>query len=59
MFIVHFQAKEPKAILRIDDINVALVPDKIGNPNAMQILYSQDGHTRNIFVYGEDGKVLF
>ena len=57
LFTLCFQAKEPKASLRISEINVALVPDKVGHPNAMQILYSQDGHTRNIFVYSKDAKV--
>ena len=52
-----FQAREPKAKLRVDNINVSLVPEKIGNPNGMQVTFDHDGHTRNLFVYGEDGKV--
>ena len=41
----------------IDELNVTLVPDKVGNPNAMQITFQQDGRTRNLFVYGDDGQV--
>lgn len=48
--------KEPKAVIRISELNVAFVPDKIGNPNGMQLSYVKDGSTRNIFVYADDGK---
>ena len=51
------QAKDPKAVMRIDELNVTIVPEKVGNPNAMQITFEQDGHTRNLFVHGDDGQV--
>jgi len=51
------QAKDPKATMLIDELNVTLVPDKVSNPNAMQITFQQDGRTRNLFVYGDDGQV--
>lgn len=51
-------AKNPKAAIRLDSLNVMLVPEKVGNPNAMQLQFEQDNSTRNLFVYAEDGKDL-
>ncbi|KAJ8318272.1 hypothetical protein KUTeg_003363, partial [Tegillarca granosa] len=39
----------PKAEIDLDDINATFVPDKVGNPNGLQITYFQKGSTRNIF----------
>lgn len=50
--------KEPKAVIKLSELNSILVPEKIGNPNGMQLCYIKDGSTRNIFVYTEDGKDL-
>ena len=55
--VLFSQEKKPKASLRIDGINAALVPNKIGNPNGMQITFEQDDATRNLFVFAEDGMV--
>lgn len=52
------QAKEPKAIIKIDGINATFQPEKIGNPNGLQITYLKDYSTRSIFVYHDNGKVL-
>ena len=53
-----FQKKpDPKAVLRLDEINVTLVPDKMQNPHGMQIMFPDGGHTRNIFVYAQSGQV--
>lgn len=52
-----FQAKEPKINVKIDVINATFQPEKIGNPNGLQITYLKDNKTRNIFVYHESGKV--
>lgn len=41
----------------IDQLNVLLVPEKIGNPNGMQIMFDQNGFTRNLFVYADSGEV--
>ena len=54
---VALQMREPKSTYRLDDINIALVPNKLDNPNAMQIIHSQNGATRNLFVYAETGQV--
>lgn len=49
-------AKEPKAIMKIEHLNATFQPSKIGNPHGLQITYLKDNSTRNIFVYHEDGK---
>lgn len=48
--------EKPKAEINLDDINVVFTPDKIGNPNGMQITYFSKGSTRNLFVYTDDPK---
>lgn len=60
MFVFSFQlqAKEPKAVIKVDTINATFQPEKIGHPNGLQITYLRDFSTRNIFVYHENGKVL-
>ncbi|XP_077774673.1 arf-GAP with dual PH domain-containing protein 1 isoform X2 [Podarcis muralis] len=51
-------AKEPKAIMKIEHLNATFQPAKIGNPHGLQITYLKDNSTRNIFVYHEDGKLV-
>lgn len=55
-YYVKEAQKEPKTTIRISELNATFVPDKIGNPNGLQMSYVKDGSTRNIFVYTEDGK---
>lgn len=50
------QAKEPKDVISLDDLNVAFVPDKLGNPNGLQITYLKNGATRNLFVYSDSSQ---
>lgn len=50
--------RDPKAILRISEINVALAPVKIGHNNSMQISFMKDDCTRHIYVYHEDAEIL-
>uniref|UniRef100_A0A674MQF5 ArfGAP with dual PH domains 1 n=1 Tax=Takifugu rubripes TaxID=31033 RepID=A0A674MQF5_TAKRU len=52
------QAKEPKAIIKIDGMNATFQPEKIGNPNGLQITYLKDYSTRSIFVYHDSGKEI-
>nr|XP_023692717.1 arf-GAP with dual PH domain-containing protein 1-like isoform X3 [Paramormyrops kingsleyae]XP_023692718.1 arf-GAP with dual PH domain-containing protein 1-like isoform X3 [Paramormyrops kingsleyae] len=51
-------AREPKAIMKIQTLNATFQPSKIGNPHGLQITYLKDNSTRNIFVYHEDGKEI-
>lgn len=55
--LFHWQAKEPKAVIKVDTINATFQPEKIGHPNGLQITYLRDYSTRNIFVYHDNGKV--
>lgn len=56
--LFKLQAKEPKAVIKVDTINATFQPEKIGHPNGLQITYLRDYSTRNIFVYHDNGKVL-
>uniref|UniRef100_A0ABI7W9W0 ArfGAP with dual PH domains 1 n=1 Tax=Felis catus TaxID=9685 RepID=A0ABI7W9W0_FELCA len=51
-------AKEPKAVMKIEHLNATFQPAKIGHPHGLQITYLKDNSTRNIFVYHEDGKEI-
>ncbi|XP_067128459.1 arf-GAP with dual PH domain-containing protein 1-like [Centruroides vittatus] len=50
--------REPKAVIRVSELNATFSPNKIGNLNGMQLSYIKDGATRNIFLYSEDGKEI-
>ena len=51
------QAREPKAIMKINTVNATFQPTKIGTAHGLQITYLKDNSTRNVFVYHEDGRV--
>lgn len=55
-FYMYF--KEPKAVLRISELNVAFAPPKTGNQNSLQLSFMKDGTTRHIYVYHEDPEVI-
>ncbi|XP_061410929.1 arf-GAP with dual PH domain-containing protein 1-like isoform X1 [Lethenteron reissneri] len=57
-YFTKSDAKEPKGELKIAEINATFQPDKIGNPNGLQVTYLKDGSTRSLFVYHEEGKVI-
>uniref|UniRef100_A0A5F8G5D5 ArfGAP with dual PH domains 2 n=1 Tax=Monodelphis domestica TaxID=13616 RepID=A0A5F8G5D5_MONDO len=52
------EGKAPKAVISIKDLNATFQTEKIGNPHGLQITYKRDGHTRNLFVYHENGKEI-
>ncbi|XP_028669807.1 arf-GAP with dual PH domain-containing protein 1 [Erpetoichthys calabaricus] len=52
------EAREPKAVMKIECLNATFQPVKIGNPNGLQVTYLKDNSTRNIFVYHDDGKEI-
>ena len=54
---VSLQAREPKDTISLDDLNVAFVPEKLGNPNGIQITYLKNGQTRNLFLYCDNSQV--
>lgn len=51
-------AREPKAMMRIQTLNASFQPNKINHPHGLQITYLKDNSTRNIFVYHEDAKEM-
>ncbi|CAB1417178.1 unnamed protein product [Pleuronectes platessa] len=51
-------AREPKAIMKINTVNATFQPTKIGTPHGLQITYLKDNSTRNVFVYHEDGREM-
>ncbi|XP_067914649.1 arf-GAP with dual PH domain-containing protein 2 isoform X2 [Heterodontus francisci] len=48
--------KEPKGVIQVSDLNATFQPEKIRNPNGLQITYLKDGRTRSMFVYHKNGK---
>ena len=50
--------KDPKAVIKISDINVAFSPKKIPFPHSLQLDYLKDGSTRHIFVYHDDPQTV-
>lgn len=50
--------KDPKAVLRISELNVVFAPEKIGYPNSLQITFLKDGTTRHIYVYHDEGEIV-
>ncbi|XP_020797431.1 arf-GAP with dual PH domain-containing protein 1 [Boleophthalmus pectinirostris] len=57
-YFTKHDAKEPKAVIKVDTINATFQPEKMGNPNGLQITYLKDYSTRNIFVYHDSGKEI-
>lgn len=52
------ERKDPKAILRISELNVAFAPEKIDKINSLQITFIKDGSTRHIYVYHDSPEVI-
>lgn len=50
--------REPKAILKISELNVAFAPEKIGHKNSLQITYIKEVSTRHIYVYHDYPDVI-
>ncbi|CAG9761654.1 unnamed protein product [Ceutorhynchus assimilis] len=51
--------KDPKAILRISELNVVLSPEKMSPYiNSLQITFLKDGTTRHIYVYHDEAEVI-
>ncbi|PSN29500.1 hypothetical protein C0J52_26922 [Blattella germanica] len=56
--VLSLQKKDPKAVLRISELNVAFAPQKTGNLNSLQFTFLKDGTTRHIYVYHDDPTVI-
>lgn len=57
-YFTKTDAKVPKAMIKVDNINATFQPTKIGNPNGLQLMYLKDNSTRNIFVYHDEEKEI-
>uniref|UniRef100_A0A8C1Y8Y0 ArfGAP with dual PH domains 2 n=1 Tax=Cyprinus carpio TaxID=7962 RepID=A0A8C1Y8Y0_CYPCA len=49
------ESKGPKATISVKGLNATFQPEKIGHAHGLQITYSVDDHTRNLFVYHKNG----
>ncbi|XP_029015961.1 arf-GAP with dual PH domain-containing protein 2 isoform X2 [Betta splendens] len=47
------EAKGPKAVIPIKDLNATFQPEKIGHANGLQLTYQEEDHIRNLYVYHE------
>ncbi|XP_019146315.1 arf-GAP with dual PH domain-containing protein 2 isoform X2 [Corvus cornix cornix] len=52
------ESKGPKAVISVESLNAMFQVDKIGHIHGLQITYTTDGQTRNLFVYHESGKEI-
>ncbi|XP_063796587.1 arf-GAP with dual PH domain-containing protein 1-like isoform X2 [Pseudophryne corroboree] len=57
-YFIKPDAKEPKAVIKIDSINATFQPEKMKHEHGLQITYIKDNKTRNIFVYHNDGQEI-
>ena len=51
-------SRDPKAVIKISDINVAFSPKKIPFPNSLQIDYLKNGSTRHLYLYHDDPQTV-
>lgn len=52
------QNKEPKAVIRLSELNVAFIPDKTPHQNSLQLSWLRDGTTRHVFVHHDDPQTI-
>ncbi|XP_073448658.1 arf-GAP with dual PH domain-containing protein 1-like [Aquarana catesbeiana] len=57
-YFIKADAKEPKAVIKIDSINATFQPEKMKQNNGLQITYIKDNRTRNMFVYHNHGQEI-
>ncbi|XP_077132893.1 arf-GAP with dual PH domain-containing protein 1-like isoform X1 [Ranitomeya variabilis] len=57
-YFIKSDAKEPKAVIKIDSINATFQPEKMKQNHGLQITYVKDNRARNLFVYHNDGQEI-
>ena len=57
-YFVKEDSDKAKATLRIDELNMAIVPQKVDHPYGFQMTFEKDGGTRNLFGYADNGETL-
>jgi len=50
--------REPKAILRVSELNVIFAPEKLEHRNSLQLSFLKDGTTRHIYLYHDSSEVI-
>lgn len=59
VYYTKHDKKSPKATIPLFKLKAVFVPEKIGNPNGLQLTYKDtDNATRNIYVYSDSGKEI-
>lgn len=57
-YVNNKKTAEPKAEIKILDMNVAFAPEKLKPPTSLQISYVTQGSTRHIYVYHDSPEVI-
>ncbi|XP_068108219.1 arf-GAP with dual PH domain-containing protein 1-like [Hyperolius riggenbachi] len=57
-YFIKSDAKEPKAVIKVDSVNATFQPEKMKHNHGLQITYIKDNRARNIFVYHNDGQEI-
>ncbi|XP_041789364.1 arf-GAP with dual PH domain-containing protein 1-like [Chelmon rostratus] len=57
-YFIKEDAKVPKAVISMKDLNAGFQPEKISHAHGLQISYLHDERMRNLFVYHENGQVI-
>lgn len=50
--------RDPKAIIRVSELNVVFAPKKTDIPTSLQLTFLKDGSTRHIYLYHDDPEVI-
>jgi len=52
------EKKDPKAVMKVSEINVAFAPTKMEKRNSLQISYLKEKATRHLYVYHDDPQTI-
>lgn len=59
VYYTKHDKRTPKATIPLFKLKAVFVPEKIGNPNGLQLTYKDsENYTRNIYVYSDSGKEI-
>lgn len=50
--------RDPKAVIRVSELNVVFAPKKIDIPTSLQLTFLKDGSTRHIYLYHDDPEYI-
>lgn len=52
------EKSNPKAVIKLVDLDVCLAPQKCSKPYSLQLSYLKDGSTRHLYVYHDDPELV-